>query len=303
MGVGDKKVILKTDHGDQCLWLRDVYHVPQLQFNLFSVRQQVNEQGDNHVAVHIDTPKYMTVLCQRGKARAITDGISKLYKLRLHTVRARAPKETCIAATESARVDMRIWHRRSCHPGKNVFEAALRLAMKQLGLTGVKAPERKECVPCIKSKLTRKPFKKHVSKQRQWQVGEKAHSDIWGPYAVPSYSGCRYFCILVDEASRFVNLFVLKERSELYEIFIQYYKNVKVQKGVKMKSLNMDNAKEYLALKKLCETQLGMECTLTIKKKPEHNGIAERMNRTLAERIRCVLFEGNLPTQLWRRQH
>lgn len=42
-----------------------------------------------------------------------------------------------------------------------------------------------------------------------------------------------------------------------------------------------------------------MECTLTVKKTPEHNGIAERMIRTIAERVRCVLFEGNLPEELW----
>lgn len=161
--------------------------------------------------------------------------------------------------------------------------------MKQLGLTRVNAPERKECVTCINSKITRKP----LASRRE------AHSDMWGPDAVPSFSGCRYFCLFVDEASRFDTLYVLKERSELYEIFAQYYKNVEVQKNVRMKRLNMDNANEYLALKKRCEDELGMECTLTIKKTLEHNGIAERMNRTLAERTRCVLFEGNLPTQLW----
>ncbi|XP_057654122.1 uncharacterized protein LOC130892631 [Diorhabda carinulata] len=32
---------------------------------------------------------------------------------------------------------------------------------------------------------------------------------------------------------------------------------------------------------------------------PEHNGLAERMNRTLVERARCMLFYANLEKKLW----
>ena len=31
----------------------------------------------------------------------------------------------------------------------------------------------------------------------------------------------------------------------------------------------------------------------------EKNGIVERLNRTLVERVRCMLLETNLPEELW----
>lgn len=41
-----------------------------------------------------------------------------------------------------------------------------------------------------------------------------------------------------------------------------------------------------------------MDCTLRVKKTRERDGIAKRIDRTIAERVRCVLFDGNQPKQL-----
>lgn len=54
-----------------------------------------------------------------------------------------------------------------------------------------------------------------------------------------------------------------------------------------------------MKLKKRCEEELGMECTLTIKKTPEQNGVAERMIRTICEKIRCTLHHEQLDQRLW----
>lgn len=38
---------------------------------------------------------------------------------------------------------------------------------------------------------------------------------------------------------------------------------------------------------------------ITMKKTPEQNGVAERMIRTIAERTRCFLIDGDFSEQLW----
>ena len=38
---------------------------------------------------------------------------------------------------------------------------------------------------------------------------------------------------------------------------------------------------------------------LTAPGNPKQNGLAKRMNRTLLERVRCMLFHANLPKSFW----
>ena len=148
--------------------------------------------------------------------------------------------------------------------------------------------------------MTRRSFKAKVRiPDRSWANGERAHLDLWGPYGTPSYAGSRYFVVIVDEASRFTSLFLLTKRSEIYDIVEHYRLRIEAQTDQRLRSLNMDNAKELLALKARLEHDHHLECTLTITKTPAQNGIAERMIRTITERIRCLLLAGGFPPQLW----
>ena len=38
---------------------------------------------------------------------------------------------------------------------------------------------------------------------------------------------------------------------------------------------------------------------MTVKKTPQQNGVAERMNRTMVERMRCMLSYAKLPRSFW----
>ncbi|KAE8905453.1 hypothetical protein PF007_g29092 [Phytophthora fragariae] len=195
---------------------------------------------------------------------------------------------------------LELWHDRLGHPGRNAFNALFRHAQWPMKKLDLRLPEDFQCESCVKGKLTRKSFRSsNNAPSREWLVGERAHSDIWGPYAVKSYSGKRYFAAFVDEASRFVTLFLLAERSEIYEKFGIYYEYVRTQLNVRMKDLQMDNAKEYTKLGGICKTQYGMTCSPSIKHTPEQNGVAERMNRTITERMRCLLNHFQLPQELW----
>ncbi|OWZ10532.1 LOW QUALITY PROTEIN: hypothetical protein PHMEG_00016610 [Phytophthora megakarya] len=81
---------------------------------------------------------------------------------------------------------------------------------------------------------------------------------------------------LAHPASRYSTLFLMEERSEVYAKFQILNEQVKTQ------------SKNY-----------GMECSLTVKHTPEKNGVAERMIRTVTERMRCRLVHFELPQELW----
>ena len=55
-----------------------------------------------------------------------------------------------------------------------------------------------------------------------------------------------------------------------------------------------------------CNTEFDQYCTSegilrhkTVRNTPQQNGVAERMNRTLLEKIRCLLFSSELPRAFW----
>lgn len=67
-----------------------------------------------------------------------------------------------------------------------------------------------------------------------------------------------------------------------------------------LKTLRSDNGSEY----KSSELQsyllsAGIKHQTTVCYTPQQNGVAERLNRTLVEMVRCMLIESGLPQSLW----
>ena len=72
------------------------------------------------------------------------------------------------------------------------------------------------------------------------------------------------------------------------------------QKGRKIKCLKSDNGIEYIdsRLTKLCKEH-GIKRHFTIRKTPQHNSVAERMNRSIVERARCIRLNARIEKKLW----
>ena len=76
------------------------------------------------------------------------------------------------------------------------------------------------CVNCIKGKQT-----KHNKKgaTRSTQLLEIIHTDVCGPFDVPSFGGERYFITFTDDFSRYGFVYLLKEKSQAVnalEVFV-----------------------------------------------------------------------------------
>ena len=67
-----------------------------------------------------------------------------------------------------------------------------------------------------------------------------------------------------------------------------------------MKCLRSDNRGEYTSneFKSYC-SEKGIRHEKTVSSTSQQNDVAERMNRTIVEKIRCMLRIANLPKSFW----
>ena len=77
---------------------------------------------------------------------------------------------------------------------------------------------------------------------------------------------------------------------------IEYCAN---QYDPEIQALQADNAGEYEKLGELIFKKYGTHAQFTNAYTLEQNGVAERIMRTIMERVRVLLFDGNLPHELW----
>ncbi|GBM13453.1 Retrovirus-related Pol polyprotein from transposon TNT 1-94 [Araneus ventricosus] len=108
-------------------------------------------------------------------------------------------------------------------------------------------------------------------------------------------SGERYVLTFVDDYSRFCEVRLIKKKSD---IAVEFKKFLKVNDTVKR--IRCDNAKEYVSgeLQKVARNA-GVEIDPCPPYTSQLNGVAERMNRTLFDKARAMLYDSRLPKSCW----
>ena len=104
----------------------------------------------------------------------------------------------------------------------------------------------------------------------------------------------------IDDFSRKVWVFFLKNKSDVFGRFKKSKTLVENQTGKKIKRLKTDNGLEFCSgeFNEFCE-QHGIARHRKVAKTPQQNGVAERMNRTLLERAMCMLSNAGLGKEFW----
>nr|GEZ05041.1 retrovirus-related Pol polyprotein from transposon TNT 1-94 [Tanacetum cinerariifolium] len=125
------------------------------------------------------------------------------------------------------------------------------------------------------------------------------HSDVCGPMKTKTLGGCSYFVTFIDDHSRKVWVYTLKTKDQVLDVFKQFHALVERQTGKKLKCIRSDNGGEYIGPFDAYCREHGIQHQKTPPKTPQLNGLAERMNRTLVERVRCLLSHAGLPASFW----
>ncbi|MCO5597668.1 hypothetical protein L7F22_051749 [Adiantum nelumboides] len=133
---------------------------------------------------------------------------------------------------------------------------------------------------------------RHVSRN----VLELIHSDVWGPAKNTSLGGCRFYVTFIDDCSRKVWIYFMKEKSEVSTHFQNFKAMVEKQTGNFVQCPRSDGGGEYFFnefsnfLKKH-----GIQRQFSCRYTPQQNGVVEPKNRHIAEIARAFMSEKNIP--------
>ncbi|KAG7591060.1 Zinc finger CCHC-type superfamily [Arabidopsis thaliana x Arabidopsis arenosa] len=191
--------------------------------------------------------------------------------------------------------DTVLWHRRLCHMSQKNMEILVRKGL----LDRKKVSAFDTCEDCIYGKAKRVGFNlaQHGTKEKL----EYVHSDLWGAPSVPfSLGKCQYFMSIIDDYTRKVWVYFLKTKDEAFEKFVEWVGLVENQSDKRVKTLRTDNGLEFCnkQFDSFCESK-GIQRHRTCAYTPQQNGVAERMNRTIMEKVRSMLSDSGLPKKFW----
>ncbi|KAE9091335.1 hypothetical protein PF005_g18013 [Phytophthora fragariae] len=131
-------------------------------------------------------------------------------------------------------------------------------------------------------------------------VLDLVHSDVMGPMQCSSKGGARFVVTFIDDFSRFVHVFLISAKSQVFQSFVTYKNLVENQTGARVKCLRSDNDKEFInkRVRTFCGEQ-GIIQQTSAPYSPQQNGLAERMNRTIVEMARSMLLYMGLELEWW----
>lgn len=274
-------VALRVDSGN--IEIKNVLCVPELTNNLLSVAQIV-ENGNTVVFDRNGCSVYNEEDDLIVQAK-VSNGV---YKLENQNV-------SCMQAT--ATDELMTWHRRLGH----INYADLR-KMKNGIVDGISFAESSsgiaDCEVCMEGKQTRASFNHTGSRAKN--LLDLVHSDVCGPMENSSIDGARYFLTFIDDHSRKVFVYFLKAKSDVFETFKNFKQMAENQTERKIKVIRSDGGKEYCnhEFENFCKRS-GIVHQKTNAYTPEQNGVSERMNRTLVERAKCMIFDAKLDVSFW----
>ncbi|KAH9699236.1 Integrase catalytic domain-containing protein [Citrus sinensis] len=188
----------------------------------------------------------------------------------------------------------KLWHMHLGHAG----EKALQTLAKQGLLKGTNSCKLQFCEHCVLGKKTRVKFGSTIHDTKG--ILEYVHSDVWGPTKTASLGGMHYFVTFVYDYSRKVWMYLMKNKNEVLGILLKWKKMVETQTGRKVKRFRSDNGGEYKndLFLQICQDE-GIVRHFTVRDTPQQNGVAERMNRTILEKARCMLSNARLDKESW----
>ena len=124
--------------------------------------------------------------------------------------------------------------------------------------------------------------------------------DVCGPMQVPSLGGSVYLATFLDDYTKLSTVRPLRSKSDVASTVMAVIELLENQSGKKLLVVRTDNGTEYVN-KALSEyfARKGVIHQTTVRYTPEQNGAAERLNRTLMEKVRAMLEDSGLPKELW----
>ena len=154
------------------------------------------------------------------------------------------------------------------------------------------------CEECVNGKLTRAPHTTPVARAPPALL--RVFSDVHGPLPVHSRRGHLYWVTFIDDSSRFLSVYFVAKKSDVFDAFRKYEAWAENLTGHRIGIPRRDKGGEYMNADfdaflrgadirrehSICDT-------------PQQLSVAERMNRLFDEGITTLLSQSGLARHWW----
>jgi hypothetical protein len=285
--LGDIHLKPKKDNDDNetltsSFKLSNVAYAPSFKSNLMSVAKIVDTGAE------VLFKKNEAIVFKQNQQIFIAPRVGDLFILNQVT-----STEQFIGSTIDDHTNQ-IWHYRMGHLAPD----GLRKLKRNNAVVGAEKiilyeSKNQVCEGCALGKAHRKPFTKSKYSKAE-SIMERVHSDLCGPIKT------KYLCMFTDEHSHKIYGSIIQKKSDTADLTINWCKQATVETGKPLKEFHSDGGGEFLATKLLNYfKESGTKVTKTVKATPQHNGTAERANRTIIEKALCMLYHAKLPVLFW----
>ena len=200
---GIVRLKMMYDCGTRKCKLHDVLHVPDLSYNLLSVSKAV-EKG-----ITVKFNESRCVICDTNqKIITVVAKVGGLYHINTAPVGVHS-----MTALHSSFSREDLWHRWYGHLSVTSLQKLARDDLvKDFDYSCESGPEGKQC---------RNTFPSHLESSSK-EFLDLIHSDVCRKINAKSLSGAGYFLTLIDGKTRYVWVYVLKHKDEVFDKFCEW---------------------------------------------------------------------------------
>lgn len=287
LGIGTVEMNCIVDKEFSTVSIKNCYYAPNMSQNLLSV-SKITDFGNK-----LWTEKeHCEIFNQNNKKIAIALKSKNLYVLTGYVITDNIKSFACNSLTLKEK-----WHRTLGHVNFRDLTVMCRDQLAK-GLPQSIENINLKCETCFISKMSNLKF--DHNRTRANRIAEIIHTDVNGPIKQVGFNGERYFVSFIDDFSRIAVVYCIKSKNEVFDCFEKYVNRIENQSDSKIKEIRCDRGTEYLNRKFY---SFAKNKGIWLRPSPaythELNGMAERYNRTIMDRARCLLNEGNLEKKFW----
>lgn len=267
--------------------LGEMLYVPSLADNFLSVRVVTRHGGE---------VKFIGDTCTvHSPTQLVLTGMSNPRNQ--YEVVMEAPTAAVAYGQASSEV-ARLWNRRFCHLSAANLRTVSTLVdgIAPLRTSDVQPTEGVLCHPCVVGRMHAEPSQSsdaHTSKLKL------IHMDLVGPLPA-SLGRALHFVAILDDYSELAVASTLKAKSDAGTAVQAWIRQLELQAGARVSRVRCDRAGELgFTEMRAFYARRGIRLEATAAHTPQQNGKAERLKRTLMERVHSVLAEAWLGKKLW----
>ncbi|KAJ9520542.1 hypothetical protein QJQ45_007418 [Haematococcus lacustris] len=224
-------------------------------------------------------------------------------RVRLEPLTTVSAPIACSATSNSPQV----WHQRLCHASYATLTRMQSEGMvKGVPITTAQfraaASEPAVCVGCVKGKQRKNVAFADPPPNAAPVTAPLGliHMDVCGPMHARARDGSLYVATFLDEHTKLSVRVPISSKAEVPDVVKAVIERLETQSGYRCKAIRTDNGTEYVnsRMTAYCNSK-GIVHQHSAPYSPQQNGAAERLNRTIFEKARSILYAADMSLSFW----